>query len=215
MTGSWPMWLFRGGASRVLASLWLGCGAPALADEPAVGSLQLEVTDSNALPLPSARVELALPDGTVSRLTDPQGRAVLTVPAGTWTVDVTKSGFTGQMLTNVVVAPGEQAVIPVALDDGPSVSEIADRAAPKSHTPDLPARGGTTVVAYAEAKRWSRAVLKCDGYGTYLERSIVGGVARFDGIPRGVACRVRVSGGSPPAVAEFTGGAPRVQVVAP
>ena len=214
MMGSRRMWKVAGRASRVLVGLVWAIGAPALAqDTTPGGSLRLVVTDAHALPVSGAQVDLALPQGAVSLLTDEAGRVVLSVPTGTWSVDVTKPGFQGQTLTNVVVTSGGQALLPVALHERYVSQPIASSMAQRSHMKDLPVRGGATVFAYAEAGRWRRAVLKCDGYGTYVALPLTGGVARFEGVPLGAACRVRAEGGSPPAVTEFLGAEGRIQLV--
>lgn len=215
MKGSRRMWQVAGRVLRGLIGVVWAIGAPALAqDATPGGSLRLVVTDAYALPVSGAQVDVALPEGAVSLITDETGGVVLSVPTGTWSVDVTKPGFLGQRLTNVVITSGGQALLPVALHEQSVSQPIASPMAQRSHMKDLPVRGGVTVFAYAEAGRWRRAVLKCDGYGTYVTLPLVGGVARFEGVPLGAACRVRAEGGAPPAVTAFLGAEGRIQLVA-
>lgn len=210
--------------ARVVAALAALAAAPAMAAPavpptvqmaPGEGAIRLFVTDETDLPVPGAQLDFTGPDGTiVTVVTDAFGQAVVAAGPGAWTVDVTKMEFTGQKLTNVMVTPGRETRLPVQLNPSSYVGDIGwisyDIRFNRSE-PDLPA-GGSSRTVYAAPGRWRRAVLKCVGYGTYLHRSVVGGVAWFDGIPTAAECRARLHGWAPPVRVQFGPGETRVRV---
>lgn len=91
-------------------------GAPALAQQ--TGTIEGTIVDSNGSPLPGVSVEIKSPalQGTRTTVSDASGRYKFPVlPPGTYTVSASLSGFTKAERTNIRVALGGTATVPVTL----------------------------------------------------------------------------------------------------
>ena len=108
-------WLSAVPALALLVVLGLA-GAPALAQT--TGTIEGTVADSNGSPLPGVSVEIRSSAllGTRSVVSDAAGRYKFpAIPPGVYTVSAALSGFTKAEKTNVRVALGATATIPVVL----------------------------------------------------------------------------------------------------
>ncbi len=110
---------------RFLAAIaCLLVAVPAMAQQT-TGSIRVLVSDVDDLPIPGAQLDLTGDRGTETQMTNDLGQFVFTaLLPGTYEVDVTKSGFNGVKLTNVIVNVGRETTLPVQLVTGSGVEDV-------------------------------------------------------------------------------------------
>jgi hypothetical protein len=155
----------------VLALAVLGLTAN-VAYSQTTGDIEGSISDSNGAPLPGASVELKSPalQGSRTAVTDAAGRFRFpALPSGTYTVTAALSGFTKIERTNVRVALGATATLPMTMSVSVKEEIIVTGEAPVIDTTKT--TGGVTASAESLqklplARNFSSIAFRAPGTGT-------------------------------------------------